>query len=89
MVKKERALVIIRLARKGRVHRPSYTLVVADSRRSRDGRFLEALGKYDPFAKKGEELQNVKQEALKSWLAKGAQISATVRSLLKRNEVTL
>ena len=40
-------MVVIRMSRGGRVHRPSYTIVAVDSRRSRDGAVLEKLGKYE------------------------------------------
>ncbi len=80
-------MVIIRLARGGRTHKPVYTIVAADSRSSRDGRFLDRLGQYDPSAEKGSELKSVKTELIKTWLGKGAAISDTVRTLLKRNQI--
>jgi ribosomal protein S16 len=48
-------MVIIRLARGGGVKRPFFKLVVADSRRARDGRFIERIGFYDPKAPEGRE----------------------------------
>ena len=78
-------MIKIRMARGGRKKRPVYTIVAADSRSPRDGKFLEKLGKYDPFSPKGEELKDVKKEAIEAWIAKGADLSPTVKSLLKRN----
>lgn len=75
------------MARGGRTHRPVYTIVATDSRNPRDGRFLEKLGKYDPNAQ--EVLSNLKVDSLKTWVAKGAQLSDTVRTLLKKNNVSL
>ncbi|MCP4912090.1 MAG: 30S ribosomal protein S16 [Oligoflexia bacterium] len=82
-------MVVIRLARGGRTHKPIYTIVAADSRNSRDGRFLERLGQYDPSQEAGKTLNGVKAENIKAWLDKGAALSDTVKSLLKRNKVAL
>ena len=59
-----------------------YRLVAADSRKARDGRFLEILGIFDPLKDAG--VQGVKQERVLSWLRQGAQPSVTVRTLLRR-----
>jgi len=80
-------MVKIRMARGGRKNRPVYTIVATDSRSPRDGQFLEKLGQYDPKAK--ETLKTVNVEAIKSWISKGAQVSDTVRSLLKNNKIAL
>lgn len=78
-------MVKIRLQRGGRTHRPVYTIVAANSRCARNGRFLEKLGQYDP---KGEEnLKDVKTESIRAWVNKGAQLSDTVSSLLKKHGV--
>ena len=82
-------MVIIRLRRGGRVKRPLYTIVAADSRRSRDGKFLDRMGQYDPYAEKGSELRDVKADLIKVWVDKGAAISDTVRTLLKRNKIKI
>ena len=78
----------IRLNRGGRTHRPIYTIVVTDVRNPRDGKFIEKLGKYDP---KSEEnvLTNVKAEAIAAYVKKGAVMSDTVRTLLKKNKIAL
>jgi small subunit ribosomal protein S16 len=80
-------MIKIRLARGGRVHKPVYTIVAADSRKARDGRFLEKLGQYSPMGK--TELSNVKAERIQYWIGKGAVLSETVRTVLKKNNVTL
>lgn len=80
-------MVKIRLARGGRTHRPVYTIVAANSRNARDGRFLEKLGQYDPNAE--TVLKDVKVEQVKSWIGKGAQMSDTVASLFKKNGINL
>ncbi len=80
-------MVKIRMARGGRKNRPVYTIVATNSRSPRDGQFLEKLGQYDPKA--AEALKMVNIEGIKGWLAKGAQLSDTVRTLLKNNNIKL
>ena len=80
-------MVKIRMARGGRKNRPVYTIVAANSRSPRDSQFLEKLGQYDPKA--AEALKGVNVEGIKAWLAKGAQLSDTVRTLLKNNNIKL
>ena len=75
-------MVKIRLMRGGRPKRPIYTLVAADSRMPRDGRFLEKLGQYRPNAE--SVLCNLKMQSIRAWLGKGAILSETVASLLKK-----
>ncbi len=82
-------MVIIRMRRVGRKNAPVYTIVAADSRMPRDGRFLEKLGHYNPRTPKGNELKGVKIDSIKSWRKKGALISDSVRTLLKRNNIAL
>lgn len=80
-------MVKIRLQRGGRTHRPVYTIVAANSRAARDGKFLEKLGQYDP---KGEtNLKDLKVEAIQAWIGKGAILSDTVKSLLRKHSVKL
>jgi len=74
--------VRIRLMRMGRKKRPFFRVVAADSRSPRDGKFLETLGYYDPLKKPYEF--KVDPEKIKSWLARGAEPTETVRALLKR-----
>lgn len=75
-------MVRIRLTRAGRHNLPLYRLVAADSRKPRDGRFLEVLGTHDP--RKNPPVTQLKQERVLDWLQKGAQPTVTVRTLLKR-----
>ena len=72
--------VHIRLRRMGAKKRPFYRIVAADSRRSRDGRFLEVLGTYNPITRPAEVM--VHEDKLAKWLDEGAVPSDTVSSLL-------
>jgi small subunit ribosomal protein S16 len=71
--------VHIRLRRMGKKKRPFYRIVAADSRRARDGRFLEVLGTYNPIEQPA--VINVKED-LSYWLNNGAEPSDTVGTLL-------
>lgn len=75
-------MVKIRLKRFGSRNRIQWRIVVADSKMPRDGRFIEEIGYYDPLPM--DEKIEVKQDRLEYWLAHGAQLSDTVKSLLKR-----
>ena len=75
-------MVKIRLQRGGAKKRPFYRIVAIDERRQRDGRALAFLGTYDPLQEK--EVVQIKTAELDAWVAKGAQVSPTVRSLVKR-----
>ncbi|MEG2939008.1 MAG: 30S ribosomal protein S16 [Oscillospiraceae bacterium] len=77
--------VKIRLRRMGAKKAPFYRVVVADSRFPRDGRFLEEIGYYDPT--KEPVVFNVDAEKAKQWIAKGAQPTDTIKSLLKKNNI--
>ncbi|MEX2240058.1 MAG: 30S ribosomal protein S16 [Burkholderiales bacterium] len=77
-------MVVIRLARGGANKRPFFSLVVADSRRAAKGKFIERVGFYDPKAPAGRESLRVDVERLKHWQGKGAQLSSTVRRLVKQ-----
>jgi small subunit ribosomal protein S16 len=74
--------VKIRLARAGRKKAPAYRVVVADSRRARDGRVIEILGYYQPL--NDPPKVDVDVEKALSWLMKGAIPSDTVRSLFRK-----
>jgi len=76
--------VVIRLQRAGTRNRPFYRVVVMDSRKQRDGAFLEKLGYYDPVP--NPELLNIDTERVRHWIGQGAQPSVSVRSLIKRVE---
>ncbi len=75
-------MVKIRLRRMGAKKNPYYRIVVADSRESRAGRFIEEIGTYDPLA---DPVQvKVDLERAKYWISSGAQPTDTVRALLKK-----
>jgi small subunit ribosomal protein S16 len=74
-------MVKIRLFRTGVTKRPSYRIVAIESRRKRQGPFLDILGTYDP---RGGGTVHLQEERLESWLTRGAQPSQTVRSLIRR-----
>jgi small subunit ribosomal protein S16 len=76
--------VSIRLRREGAKNRPYYKVVVADSRSPREGKFIEVIGTYDP--KKPGHNSTLKVDRAEYWIAHGAQLSDTVRSLLKKNK---
>jgi small subunit ribosomal protein S16 len=76
-------MVTIRLARGGSKKRPFYHLTVADSRKSRDGRFIERVGYFNPVARGQEARLNVEFERVDHWVAQGAQVSERVQQLLK------
>jgi small subunit ribosomal protein S16 len=73
----------IRLARGGTKKRPHYSVVIADSRSPRDGRFIEKIGFYNPLLPR-EHADRVKLdvEKAKAWLAKGATASDRVHRFL-------
>ncbi len=75
-------MVKIRLTRVGAKKRPYYRVVAIDSRKPLSGRPLEFLGTYDP--RPNPERVKVEMERLQAWVDKGAQLSPTVRSLLRR-----
>jgi small subunit ribosomal protein S16 len=76
-------MVVIRLSRGGSKKRPFYHINVADRRNSRNGRFIERVGFFNPIARGQEERLRLDREAIDRWLAKGAQISPRVESLMK------
>lgn len=73
--------VVIRLMRAGAKKRPFYRVVAADSRRQRDGRFLEILGHYNPLTRPYELVLH--KDRVEEWLTKGAQPSEQAASLLR------
>jgi small subunit ribosomal protein S16 len=71
------------MSRSGAKKRPFYHIVVTDSRNSRDGRYIERLGFFNPIATGGEEKLRINTERTDYWSSKGAQISSRVSRLLK------
>ncbi len=76
-------MVVIRLFRTGTHKRPQYRIVAIDERRPRQGRFLENLGTYDPRGGRGAQLDRA---GIDRWVARGARMSDTVRSLVRREQ---
>jgi len=74
-------LVKIRLKRFGAKKNPHYRIVVTDSRRARDGAYIESLGSYNP---RGAQTFTLDESRLEYWLEKGAQVSPRVKSLRRR-----
>ena len=75
-------MVKIRLKRFGAKKHAQYRVIAIDERKPRDGRPLEYLGVYDPNPT--EPIVNLRRDAIEAWVAKGAQMSDTVRSLMAR-----
>jgi len=75
-------MVRIRLARVGAKKKPSYRVVVADSRAPRDGRFIERIGFYNPLT--DPPTIHIDEERALYWLSKGAQPSEPVERMLKK-----
>jgi small subunit ribosomal protein S16 len=76
-------MVTIRLSRAGAKKRPFYHLTVTDSRRSRDGRFIERVGFFNPVARGKEERLRIDRERIEYWQGQGAQLSERVARLLQ------
>ena len=76
-------MVTIRLARGGAKDSPFYHVVVADSRRSRDGRYIERLGFFNPSARGNEERLRLDVDRVAHWKSHGAQTSDRVAKLVK------
>ena len=77
--------VKIRLRRMGAKKTPFYRVVVADSRYPRNGRFIEEVGTYNPLKDPAEV--KIDGEAVKKWIANGAQPTDTVKALLKKSNI--
>ena len=74
----------IRLARGGSKKRPFYSIVAADSRMPRDGRFIEKLGTYNPLLPKdSEERVKMNMERVEYWLGQGAQPTDRIQRMLE------
>ncbi len=74
--------VAIRLRREGTRNSPYYKIVVTDKRSPRDGKFIEIIGNYDP--KKAGANYKVDLVRIDHWVKNGAQMSDTVRSIVKK-----
>ncbi|SES71892.1 SSU ribosomal protein S16P [Thorsellia anophelis DSM 18579] len=79
----EDVMVTIRLARGGSKKRPFYQVVVTDSRNSRDGRFIERLGFFNPIASGQAEKLRLDLDRINHWIGVGATVSDRVNQLIK------
>ena len=77
-------MVRIRLARHGSKKSPFYHITVADQRRSRDGRFIERVGYFNPVAKSNAQEYRIEMDRVDYWLSKGAQPTDMVKKLVSR-----
>ena len=78
-------MVTIRLARGGAKKSPFYQIVVTDSRSSRNGRFIEKIGYFNPMARGKEVRLELKKDRVDHWVGQGAQTSVRVSTLIKEN----
>ncbi len=79
--------VKIRLRRMGKKKQPMYKIVVADARSPRDGKFIEAVGFYNPLV--DPHLIQLNEEKINLWLNRGAIPTLTVKSILSQNGILL
>lgn len=83
--KETKFMVKIRLTRMGSKRAPFYRIVATDSKKARDGQYIEQVGYYDPT--KNPAVVVIDQEIAKKWIANGAQPTDTVRDLFKKNGI--
>jgi small subunit ribosomal protein S16 len=76
-------MLIIRLRKMGSKKRPFFRLVVTDSRTARDSSFVEIVGHYNPRLKPAKV--EIDRERIDHWIRRGARLSDTVRTLMKRH----
>jgi small subunit ribosomal protein S16 len=76
-------MLVIRMRKMGSKKRPFFRIVVTDSRIARDSSFVEIVGHYNPRTKPSKV--EIDRERINHWVGKGAQLSDTVRTLLKRH----
>ncbi|MCA0402626.1 MAG: 30S ribosomal protein S16 [Proteobacteria bacterium] len=81
-------MVVIRLSRSGAKKRPFYSIVVTDSRKRRDGGYIERIGYYNPIARGQSVRLHLELDKLNHWQGVGAQLSDRVSSLVKEFKKT-
>ena len=81
-------MLTIRLARAGAKKRPFFHITVADSRKPRDGRFVERIGFFNPISSGKEVRLEINQDRIDYWLSQGAQVSDRVLTLIKEKNET-
>ena len=74
--------VKIRLSRFGKIKHPFYRVIVVDERRARNSAYIEQLGTFSPMERDASKTYRIDAEKVKSWVAKGAQLSQAVKQLL-------
>ncbi len=74
--------ISIRLKREGKRNSPFYRIIVADKRDKNTGKFIELLGYYNPILR--NEVFSANKERIRYWLKEGAEVSETVKTLLKK-----
>lgn len=79
-------MVSIRLSRGGAKKRPFYRIVVIDSRKRRDGRYIEKLGFFNPIAQGAAERLRLNVERMEYWVSVGAQASKRVTELARQHK---
>ncbi|MFV0277381.1 MAG: 30S ribosomal protein S16 [Parahaliea sp.] len=81
-------MVTIRLSRGGAKKRPFYHLTVTDSRNSRNGRFIERVGFFNPVARGQEVRLSIDTDRVEYWQGRGATLSERVTRLMKENRAS-
>lgn len=76
-------MVVIRLSRAGAKKRPFYNMVVTDSRKRRDGNYIERIGYFNPVARGQEVRLHLEMDKLNHWQSVGAKLSDRVHALVK------
>jgi small subunit ribosomal protein S16 len=75
----------IRLRQQGRTNRAFYRLVVTDSRSPRDGKYVEALGWYNPIEEADDKKLAIKTDRIQHWLSVGAQLTDNAANLIRKS----
>ena len=75
--------VTVRLRGQGSRNHITYRMVVADRRSPRDGKYIECIGTYNPYAEKNDDKIQFKSDRLQHWINHGAQMSESVESLVQ------
>lgn len=76
----------IRLRQQGRTNRTFYRLVVTDSRSPRDGKYVEALGWYNPIEETDDKKMSIKTDRVRHWLNAGAQLTEKAENLVRKRD---
>lgn len=74
----------MRLRKQGRTNRPFYRLVITDSRNKRDGKYVEAIGWYDPMSSNEDQILMVKADRAQHWVEQGVEMTEKAEDLIKK-----